>query len=52
MDEIRQPSNQFQGADRADIYAKYRPKTPQQLVDKIIAYLKEKVRKNMYIYLR
>lgn len=36
-------SRQYEGAERAEVYAKYRPKTPQVVIDKIIAYLKDEV---------
>ncbi len=40
------PSAQFVGKDRADLYALYRPKSPQIIVDRIICYVKEKVPKS------
>jgi len=33
----------FEGTEHAELYAKYRPRSPQQVVDRIINYLKEKV---------
>ncbi len=38
------PSAQFLGKDHADLYALYRPKSPQIIVDRIISYLREKVK--------
>ena len=39
-------SVQYEGADLADFYAKFRPKVPQQVTDRIICYLKENVKSN------
>lgn len=33
----------FERTEHAELYAKYRPRSPQQVVDRIIKYLKEKV---------
>lgn len=32
----------FEGTEHAELYAKYRPRSPQQVIDRIINYLKEK----------
>lgn len=38
------PRDGYEGANRAATYIRFRPKTPQQVIDRIIGYLKEKVR--------
>jgi len=43
----RDPSAQFLGKDHAGLYALYRPKSPQIIVDRIISYVKEKVKLNL-----
>lgn len=37
------PERFFEGTNHADLYSKFRPVPPVQLVEKIVSYLKEKV---------
>ena len=41
------PREGYEGADRAATYIRFRPKTPQQVIDRIIGYLKEKVKNEL-----
>ena len=38
----------FEGTEHAALYAQFRPRSPQQVVDRIINYLKEKVIFNIF----